>query len=99
MLNLVWWATNTMNLRDPRRSLPGLQGLQDIIAILGMDELSEDDKLTVARSKVPEIYVAAVHCCEVFTGTKGKFVSLPDTIKGFSEILSGAHDASEGRST
>lgn len=66
---------------------------QDIIAILGMDELSEDDKLTVARArKVQRFMSQPFTVAEVFTGTKGVFVSLEDTIKGFQEILSGAHD-------
>lgn len=68
-------------------------GMQDIIAILGMDELSEDDKLTVARArKVQRFMSQPFTVAEVFTGTKGVFVSLEDTIKGFQEILSGAHD-------
>lgn len=68
-------------------------GSQDIIAILGMDELSEDDKLTVARArKVQRFMSQPFTVAEVFTGTKGVFVSLEDTIKGFQEILSGAHD-------
>lgn len=66
---------------------------QDIIAILGMDELSEDDKLTVARArKVQRFMSQPFTVAEVFTGTKGVFVSLEDTIKGFQEILSGQHD-------
>lgn len=66
---------------------------QDIIAILGMDELSEDDKLTVARArKVQRFMSQPFTVAEVFTGTPGVFVSLADTIKGFQEILSGAHD-------
>lgn len=67
--------------------------LQDIIAILGMDELSEDDKLTVARArKVQRFMSQPFTVAEVFTGTPGVFVSLEDTIKGFQEILSGQHD-------
>lgn len=70
-----------------------LYRFQDIIAILGMDELSEDDKLTVARArKVQRFMSQPFTVAEVFTGTKGVFVSLEDTIKGFQEILSGAHD-------
>lgn len=58
-----------------------------------MDELSEDDKLTVARArKVQRFMSQPFTVAEVFTGTKGVFVSLEDTIKGFQEILSGAHD-------
>eukprot|EP01010_Urceolus_cornutus_P001945 NODE_2523_length_520_cov_192.388535_g2003_i0.p3 GENE.NODE_2523_length_520_cov_192.388535_g2003_i0~~NODE_2523_length_520_cov_192.388535_g2003_i0.p3 ORF type:complete len:84 (-),score=31.63 NODE_2523_length_520_cov_192.388535_g2003_i0:216-467(-) len=58
-----------------------------------MDELSEDDKLTVSRArKVQKFMSQPFTVAEVFTGTKGKFVSLADTIKGFGEILSGMHD-------
>lgn len=68
-------------------------GKQDIIAILGMDELSEDDKLTVARArKVQRFMSQPFTVAEVFTGTPGVFVSLKDTIKGFQEILAGTHD-------
>jgi len=79
--------------RSTQKLLQDYKGLQDIIAILGMDELSEDDKLTVARARKCQKFMSQPFTvAEVFTGTKGKFVSLPDTIKGFSEILSGAHD-------
>merc|ERR1712220_28035 len=79
--------------RSTQKLLQDYKGLQDIIAILGMDELSEDDKLTVSRARKAQKFMSQpFHVAEVFTGTKGKFVSLPDTIKGFSEILSGAHD-------
>merc|ERR1712070_1060980 len=79
--------------RSTQKMLQDYKSLQDIIAILGMDELSEEDKLTVARArKVQKFMSQPFTVAEVFTGTKGKFVSLPDTIKGFSEILSGAHD-------
>jgi len=79
--------------RSTQKLLQDYKGLQDIIAILGMDELSEDDKLTVARARKCQKFMSQPFTvAEVFTGTKGKFVSLADTIKGFSEILSGAHD-------
>ncbi|CAN0473157.1 unnamed protein product [Ectocarpus sp. 12 AP-2014] len=79
--------------RATQKLLQDYKGLQDIIAILGMDELSEDDKLTVARArKVQRFMSQPFTVAEVFTGTKGVFVSLEDTIKGFQEILSGAHD-------
>merc|ERR1711908_90639 len=79
--------------RSTQKLLQDYKGLQDIIAILGMDELSEDDKLTVARARKCQKFMSQPFTvAEVFTGTKGKFVSLPDTIKGFSEILAGAHD-------
>ncbi|CAN0408827.1 unnamed protein product, partial [Discosporangium mesarthrocarpum] len=79
--------------RATQKLLQDYKGLQDIIAILGMDELSEDDKLTVARArKVQRFMSQPFTVAEVFTGTPGVFVSLEDTIKGFQEILSGAHD-------
>jgi F-type H+-transporting ATPase subunit beta len=67
--------------------------LQDIIAILGMDELSEDDKKTVARArKIQRFLSQPMFVAEQFTGLKGKFVKIEDTIKGFREIAEGAHD-------
>lgn len=64
--------------------------MQDIIAILGMDELSEDDKLTVARArKIQKFLSQPFQVAEVFTGHAGKFVPLPETIKGFKMILNG----------
>jgi ATP synthase F1 beta subunit len=80
--------------RQVQKLLQDYKGLQDIIAILGMDELSEDDKLTVARArKVQKFMSQPFHVAEVFTGTPGKFVSLEDSIRGFTEILEGKHDA------
>ncbi len=68
--------------------------LQDIIAILGMDELSEDDKKTVARArKIQRFLSQPMFVAEQFTGLKGKFVKIEDTIKGFKEIADGVHDA------
>jgi F-type H+-transporting ATPase subunit beta len=67
--------------------------LQDIIAILGIDELSEDDKLTVARArKIQRFLSQPFHVAEQFTGFKGKYVKLADTIRGFKEICEGKHD-------
>ncbi len=67
--------------------------LQDIIAILGMDELSEDDKLVVARArKIQRFLSQPFHVAEAFTGTPGVYVQLQDTIKGFKEIVDGKHD-------
>ena len=67
--------------------------LQDIIAILGMDELSEEDKLTVARArKIQRFLSQPFHVAEVFTGTPGVFVKLEDTIKGFKGIVAGDYD-------
>jgi len=66
------------------------KSLQDIIAILGMDELSEDDKLTVARArKIQRFLSQPFQVAEVFTGTEGKLVPLKDTIRGFKMILHG----------
>jgi F-type H+-transporting ATPase subunit beta len=68
--------------------------LQDIIAILGMDELSEDDKKTVSRArKIQRFLSQPMFVAEQFTGLKGKFVKIEDTIKGFKEIAEGKHDA------
>ena len=67
--------------------------LQDIIAILGIDELSDEDKLTVARArKIQRFLSQPFHVAEQFTGTPGKYVKLADTIKGFREIAEGKHD-------
>jgi F-type H+-transporting ATPase subunit beta len=67
--------------------------LQDIIAILGMDELSEDDKLAVARArKIQRFLSQPFFVAEIFTGSPGKYVPLKDTIRGFKEILDGKHD-------
>jgi F-type H+-transporting ATPase subunit beta len=67
--------------------------LQDIIAILGIDELSDDDKLTVARARKLQRFLSQpFHVAEQFTGMAGKYVKLEDTIKGFKEIVEGKHD-------
>src|SRR5215467_14512126 len=79
--------------RDVQRVLQTYKGLQDIIAILGMDELSEDDKLVVARArKIQRFLSQPFHVAEVFTGTPGVFVKLEDTIKGFKGIVAGEYD-------
>ncbi|CAM9193167.1 unnamed protein product, partial [Chrysoparadoxa australica] len=79
--------------RMTQKLLQDYKGLQDIIAILGMDELSEDDKMTVARArKVQRFMSQPFTVAEVFTGTPGVFVSLEDSIKGFKAILEGKHD-------
>jgi F-type H+-transporting ATPase subunit beta len=79
--------------RDVQRVLQTYKSLQDIIAILGMDELSEEDKLTVARArKIQRFLSQPFHVAEVFTGTPGVFVNLDDTIKGFKGIVAGEHD-------
>jgi F-type H+-transporting ATPase subunit beta len=79
--------------RDVQRVLQTYKSLQDIIAILGLDELSEDDKLTVARArKIQKFLSQPFHVAEVFTGTPGVLVNLEDTIKGFKGIVAGEHD-------
>jgi F-type H+-transporting ATPase subunit beta len=67
--------------------------LQDIIAILGMDELSDEDKLTVSRArKIQRFLSQPFHVAEQFTGMEGKYVPLKETIRGFKEILEGKYD-------
>ena len=79
--------------REVQRILQTYKSLQDIIAILGMDELSEDDKLAVARArKIQRFLSQPFHVAEVFTNTPGVFVSLEDTIKGFKGICAGEYD-------
>ncbi len=79
--------------REVQRVLQTYKSLQDIIAILGMDELSEDDKLIVARArKIQRFLSQPFHVAEIFTGSPGKLVSLEDTIKGFKAILAGEYD-------
>ena len=76
-----------------QQTLQSYKNLQDIIAILGMDELSEEDKLTVARArKIQRFMSQPFHVAEVFTGTPGVLVSLEDTIKGFKGIIEGEYD-------
>ena len=76
-----------------KRVLQRYKDLQDIIAILGIDELSEDDKLTVARArKIQRFLSQPFHVAEQFTGTPGRFVKIADTVKGFREIIDGKHD-------
>jgi len=80
--------------RGVQRVLQRYKDLQDIIAILGMDELSEDDKLTVFRARKLQRFLSQpFHVAEIFTGTKGEYVKVADTIKGFAEILDGKHDS------
>jgi len=79
--------------RDVQKILQDYKGLQDIIAILGMDELTEDDKLIVARArKIQKFMSQPFTVAEVFTGTPGKFVALEDTIKDFKAVLTGQYD-------
>merc|ERR1712057_100854 len=79
--------------RSVQKVLQDYKGLQDIIAILGMDELSEEDKLTVARArKMMKFLSQPFHVAEVFTGSPGKYVSLEDNLSGFEAILAGEGD-------
>ena len=79
--------------RGVQRVLQKYKDLQDIIAILGMDELSPEDKMTVYRArKIQRFLSQPFHVAEVFTGTKGEYVPVAETIKGFKEILAGNHD-------
>ncbi|GJL87870.1 MAG: ATP synthase subunit beta [Minwuia thermotolerans] len=79
--------------RQVQEVLQRYKALQDIIAILGMDELSEEDKLAVARArKIQRFLSQPFHVAEVFTGSPGVFVQLEETIRGFTEILAGKHD-------
>ncbi|HEY6105652.1 MAG TPA: F0F1 ATP synthase subunit beta [Anaeromyxobacteraceae bacterium] len=79
--------------RRVQEILQSYKDLQDIIAILGMDELSEDDKLVVARArKIQRFLSQPFHVAEAFTGNPGKYVKLADTIRGFKEIADGKHD-------
>ncbi len=80
--------------RDVQRILQRYKELQDIIAIMGMEELSEDDKLTVARArKIQRFLSQPFNVAEQFTGMPGKYVPLKETIRGFKEIIEGKHDA------
>ena len=76
-----------------QKVLQTYKSLQDIIAILGMDELSEEDKLTVSRArKIQRFLSQPFHVAEVFTGSPGVFVKLEETIRGFKGIVAGEYD-------
>ena len=78
---------------EVKKILQSYKSLQDVIAILGMDELSDEDKIIVKRArKIQKFLSQPFHVAEVFTGSPGKLTSLPDTIKGFKEIIEGKHD-------
>ena len=80
--------------RKVQQTLQRYRDLQDIIAILGMDELSDEDKLVVQRARKLERFLSQpMFVAEVFTGSPGAYVKVEDTIKGFAEILDGKHDA------
>jgi len=79
--------------RNVQEILQKYKDLQDIIAILGMDELSDEDRLTVSRArKIQRFLSQPFHVAEVFVGVPGKYVKLEDTIRGFQEIIAGKHD-------
>ena len=79
--------------RQVQEVLQAYKSLQEIIAILGMDELSEEDKLTVERArKIQRFLSQPFHVAEIFTGSPGKLVDLEDTIKGFKAICDGEYD-------
>jgi F-type H+-transporting ATPase subunit beta len=79
--------------RAVQEILQRYKDLQDIIAILGMDELSEEDKLTVSRARKIEQFLSQnFHVAEQFTGNPGVYVKLEDTVKGFGEVVDGKHD-------
>ena len=79
--------------REVKQVLQRYKDLQDIIAILGIDELSEDDKLAVERArKIQRFLSQPFHVAEQFTGSPGKYVPINETIRGFKEIVEGKHD-------
>jgi F-type H+-transporting ATPase subunit beta len=90
--NVLGWEHYQV-ARQVQVTLQKYKDLQDIIAILGMDELSEEDKLTVSRArKIQRFLSQPFFVAAQFTGVDGKFVSVPDTVRGFKEILEGKHD-------
>lgn len=79
--------------KEVQRLLQRYNELQDIIAIMGMDELSEDDKLTVSRARKVQKYLSqALHVSEQYNGFPGQYVPLSETVRGFAEIIDGKHD-------
>ena len=80
--------------RQVKQILQRYKDLQDIIAILGIDELSEEDRLTVSRArKIQRFLSQPFFVASQFTGREGKYVSIGDTIRGFKEVVDGKHDA------
>jgi F-type H+-transporting ATPase subunit beta len=89
----VLGETHYRTAREVQQILQKYKDLQDIIAILGMDELSDEDKLTVARArKIQRFLSQPFHVAETFTGVAGKYVKMEDTIRGFNEICTGKYD-------
>jgi F-type H+-transporting ATPase subunit beta len=90
---LILGEEHYMVARKVQMVLQRYKELQDIIAILGMEELSEDDKLLVARARKLQRFLSQpFHVAETFTGTPGKYVKLADTIKGFKDVVDGKYD-------
>ncbi len=90
---IVLGVEHYQTARQVQVTLQKYKDLQDIIAILGMDELSEEDKLTVSRArKVQRFLSQPFFVAAQFTGREGKFVSVAETVRGFKEILEGKHD-------
>ena len=90
---LVLGAEHYQVAREVQRILQKYKDLQDIIAILGMEELSEEDKMVVARArKIQRFLSQPFFVAEAFTGAPGKYVPLKDTIRGFKEVVDGKHD-------
>jgi F-type H+-transporting ATPase subunit beta len=86
-------AEHYQTAREVQRILQKYKELQDIIAILGMDELSEEDKATVSRARKLQRFLSQpFHVAEVFTGNPGKYIKLADTIRSFKEVCEGKHD-------
>ncbi|VCZ63412.1 ATP synthase subunit beta [Klebsiella pneumoniae] len=83
---------NTTTPRGVQSILQRYQELKDIIAILGMDELSEEDKLVARARKIQRFLSQPFFVAEVFTGSPGKYVALKDTIRGFKGIMEGEYD-------
>jgi F-type H+-transporting ATPase subunit beta len=82
-----------LTARQVQQILQKYKELQDIIAILGMEELGDEDKVTVARARRIQRFLSQpFHVAETFTGTPGKYVKIEDTIRGFKEICDGKHD-------
>lgn len=99
VLQAVFWIPHVLGeehyevARGVQEVLQKYKDLQDIIAILGMEELSDEDKLTVSRArKIQRFLSQPFFVAEVFTGSPGKYVPLSETLRGFREILDGKHD-------
>ncbi|MBL8234217.1 MAG: F0F1 ATP synthase subunit beta, partial [Bryobacterales bacterium] len=90
---LIVGADHYNTAQRVKQILQRYKDLQDIIAILGIDELSEEDKLTVSRARKLQRFLSQpFHVAEQFTGIKGKYVKLEDTVRGFTEVCDGKHD-------